>query len=72
MADASGAAEQLGPVARVVLEEGRRRIPDCELGPGASDRVQWPAGLIGINSLPLVFPPGGGLVSTGPAYASPA
>jgi cytochrome P450 len=45
---------------RVVLEEWHRRIPDYELAPGASDRVTWPAGLIGIDSLPLVFPPGGG------------
>ena len=45
---------------RVVLEEWHRRIPDYTRGPGGSDQVDWPAGLIGIDSLPLVFPPGGG------------
>lgn len=45
---------------RVVLEEWHRRVPDYELARGASDRVEWPAGLIGIDHLPLVFPPGGG------------
>lgn len=47
---------------RVVMEEWHRRIPYYRLGPGGSDRVGWPAGLIGIDSLPLVFPPGGGPV----------
>jgi hypothetical protein len=46
---------------RVVLEEWHQRIPEYELAPGSSDRVEWPAGLIGIDHLPLVFPPGGGL-----------
>jgi cytochrome P450 len=45
---------------RVVLEEWHRRIPEYELAPGSSDRVEWPAGLIGIDHLLLVFPPGGG------------
>ena len=45
---------------RVVMEEWHRRIPYYRLGPGGSDRVEWPAGLIGIDNLPLVFPPGGG------------
>lgn len=45
---------------RVVLEEWHRRIPEYELAPGASDRVEWPAGLVGIDHLPLVFSPGGG------------
>jgi cytochrome P450 len=44
---------------RVVLEEWHSRIPDYRLGPGGSDRVEWPAGLIGIDILPLVFPPRG-------------
>ena len=57
---------------RVVLEEWHRRIPDYELGPGASDRVEWPAGLIGIDSLPLVFPPGGGPAGSAAATADPA
>jgi cytochrome P450 len=45
---------------RVVLEEWHRRIPEYALAPGASDRVEWPAGLIGIDHLPLVFPSAGG------------
>lgn len=45
---------------RVVMKEWHSRIPYYRLGPGGSDRVEWPAGLIGIDSLPLVFPPGGG------------
>lgn len=44
---------------RVVLAEWHRRIPDYELAPAASARATWPAGLVGIGSLPLVFPPGG-------------
>ena len=55
----------LGPrLARLelrVMEQWRRMIPYWRLGPGGSDRVGWPAVLIGIDSLPLVFPPGGGL-----------
>jgi hypothetical protein len=45
---------------RVVLEEWPRRSPDYRLRPGGSDRVEWPAGLTGIDRLPLVLPPGGG------------
>jgi hypothetical protein len=45
---------------RAGLEEWHRSTPDYELGPGGSDRVGWPAGLIGIDNLPLNFPPGGG------------
>ena len=52
-------AERAYPRA-IDLEEWHRRIPDYELGPAGSDQVEWPAGLIGIDSLPLVFPPGGG------------
>jgi hypothetical protein len=48
------------PEPRVRLEEWHRGIPDYEFGPGGSDRAEWPAGLTGIGSLPLVFPPGGG------------
>ncbi|MFS2291352.1 MAG: cytochrome P450 [Actinomadura sp.] len=44
---------------RVVLEEWHRRIPEYELAPGARPRVQWPTGVIGIDSVPVVFPPGG-------------
>jgi hypothetical protein len=40
--------------------EWHRGIPGYRLGPGGSGRVEWPAGLMGTDSLPLVFPPGGG------------
>jgi len=45
---------------RVALEEWHRRIPGYQLAPGSTPRATWPAGLAGIDSLPLVFPPGGG------------
>ncbi|GGU25366.1 putative cytochrome P450 143 [Actinomadura livida] len=45
---------------RVVLEEWHRRIPEYELAPGARPQVAWPTGVIGIESVPVVFPPGGG------------
>ncbi len=41
---------------RVALEEWHRRIPDYQLAPGPAPRVTWPAGLVGIGQLPLVFP----------------
>ncbi|MCO5994344.1 cytochrome P450 [Actinoallomurus rhizosphaericola] len=41
---------------RVVLEEWHRRIPEYELAPGARPQVVWPTGVIGIDSVPLVFP----------------
>jgi cytochrome P450 len=40
---------------RVAIEEWHRRIPDYQIAPGASVRAGWPAGLIGLDSLPLVF-----------------
>ncbi|MGI8335415.1 cytochrome P450 [Actinomadura scrupuli] len=43
---------------KVVLEEWHRRIPEYELAAGARPQVTWPAGVIGIASLPIVFPPG--------------
>lgn len=43
---------------RVVLEEWHRRIPEYRLAPGARPQVVWPTGVIGINSVPLVFPTG--------------
>jgi cytochrome P450 len=46
---------------REVLAEWHRRIPEYQLAPGTIPRVAWPTGLVGIDSLPLVFPPGGGL-----------
>ncbi len=42
---------------RVAIEEWHRRIPDYELAPGPAPRVTWPAGVVGIRQLPLVFPP---------------
>ena len=45
---------------RVVLEEWHKRIPEYELAPGARPQVQWPTGVIGIDGVPVVFPPGGG------------
>ena len=41
---------------RVALEEWHHRIPDYELAPGPAPRVTWPAGVVGIDHLPLVFP----------------
>jgi cytochrome P450 len=41
---------------RVALEEWHQRIPDYALAPGTVPRVGWPAGLVGIDHLPLVFP----------------
>jgi cytochrome P450 len=43
---------------RVTLEEWHRRIPEYELAPGVTPRVRWPAGVVGIDSLPLVWPAG--------------
>ena len=43
---------------REVLAEWHRRIPEYELAPGFTPRVEWPTGLIGLDTLPLVFPPG--------------
>jgi cytochrome P450 len=41
---------------RVALEEWHRRIPEYQLAPGAAPRVTWPAGVVGIDHLPLVYP----------------
>jgi len=41
---------------RVALEEWHRRIPEYELAPGPAPQVTWPAGVVGIDHLPLVFP----------------
>jgi cytochrome P450 len=45
---------------RVALEEWHRRIPEYALAPGAAPRVTWPAGVVGFDSLPLVFKAVGG------------
>jgi cytochrome P450 len=44
---------------REVLAEWHSRIPEYELAPGITPLVKWPKGLVGLDSLPLVFPPGG-------------
>lgn len=41
---------------RVAIEEWHRRIPEYQLAPGPTPRVTWPAGVVGIRQLPLVFP----------------
>lgn len=43
---------------RVALEEWHRRIPEYQLAPGVTPRVRWPAAVVGIDSLPLVWPAG--------------
>ncbi|MEY2570149.1 MAG: hypothetical protein QOE63_499, partial [Acidimicrobiaceae bacterium] len=42
---------------RLVVEELHKRIPDYEVAPGATPSVKWPAGTLGLDALPLVFPP---------------
>jgi cytochrome P450 len=42
---------------RVAFEEWHRRIPEYELKPGSRPEVRWPTGMIGYDSLPLVFAP---------------
>jgi cytochrome P450 len=43
---------------REVLAEWHSRIPDYELAPGFTPRVEWPTALVGLDTLPLVFPSG--------------
>jgi cytochrome P450 len=43
---------------REVLAEWHSRIPEYELAPGFTPRVPWPTGLVGLDTLPLIFPPG--------------
>jgi len=43
---------------RVALAEWHRRIPEYELAPGVTPRVRWPAAVVGIDNLPLVWPAG--------------
>jgi cytochrome P450 len=40
---------------RIAIEEWHRRIPDYQIAPGASVSAGWPAPLVGLDSLPLVF-----------------
>jgi len=42
---------------REVLAEWHSRIPEYELAPGFVPRIAWPTGLVGLDTLPLVFPP---------------
>jgi cytochrome P450 len=42
---------------RVAIEEWHRRIPGYAIAPGVTPRVAWPAGVVGFDSLPLVFQP---------------
>jgi cytochrome P450 len=44
---------------REVLAEWHSRIPEYELAPGFTPRVEWPTGLVGLDTLSLVFPPRG-------------
>jgi cytochrome P450 len=44
---------------RLVYEEWHKRIPDYDIAPGAVSRVRWPQGTLGLEALPLVFPPSG-------------
>ncbi|WP_433181483.1 cytochrome P450 [Actinoallomurus sp. CA-150999] len=41
---------------KVVLEEWHRRIPGYQLADGVRPAALWPAGLVGVASLPLVYP----------------
>lgn len=41
---------------QVAIEEWHRRIPDYHIAPGEIVSAGWPAGLIGLDHLPLVFP----------------
>ena len=41
---------------RVALEEWHRQIPEYEIAAGYLPRARWPAGLVGLPELPLVFP----------------
>jgi cytochrome P450 len=45
---------------RVVFEEFHRRIPEYSLEPGVEPLVVWPANLLRLDAVPLVFAPGGG------------
>jgi cytochrome P450 len=44
---------------RLVYEEWQQRVPDYRVAPGAVPRVRWPQGTLGLEALPLVFPPSG-------------
>jgi cytochrome P450 len=44
---------------RLVYEEWHKLIPDYDIAPGSVPRVRWPQGTLGLEALPLVFPPSG-------------
>jgi cytochrome P450 len=44
---------------REVVAEWHRRIPEYQLAPGFTPLVPWPTGTVGLDTLQLVFPPGG-------------
>jgi cytochrome P450 len=44
---------------RLVYEEWHKRIPDYDIALGSVPRVRWPQGTLGLEALPLVFPPSG-------------
>jgi cytochrome P450 len=44
---------------RLVYEEWHKRIPEYDVALGAVPRVTWPRGTLGLEALPLVFPPSG-------------
>ncbi len=44
---------------REVLAEWHKRIPEYQLAPGFTPLVPWPTGTVGLDTLELVFPPGG-------------
>jgi cytochrome P450 len=50
---------------RATIAQWHRRIPEYQLAPGVTPRVNWPAGTVGIASLPLVFPPQGPVRAAG-------
>jgi len=43
---------------QVALQEWHRRIPEYELAHQAQLKVTWPAEIIGVDYLPIVFPRG--------------
>jgi hypothetical protein len=50
-------SQEAGPLRDcVVLEEWHHRIPEYHWRSSTTDRPDWPFGLTGIDSLPLIFP----------------
>ena len=40
---------------RIVYEEWHKRIPNYHISPGATPRIKWPRGTLGLDSLPLTL-----------------